>query len=148
MFENVKGVKVEGANFEMDENQVSLRYVLRFEDLSAFNTESYQFSFVEAGNEKNFHVFIKGGGTQKNMAQGPLREKVLSEAVNQAMSIYKIKITVVFPAPIVKSNAQEVQGRTATWIIPVWDLQKSNGFDLDAKIKIRRGIWERIKDIF
>jgi len=55
---------------------------------------------------------------------------------------------VVFPAPIIKSNAHEIQERTATWVIPIWELQKANAFDLDARIKVGKGLWERIKDIF
>ena len=147
-FENMKGVKVEGAKLEMDENNVSMKYILNFSEISAFNPDSYRFTFVNDGNEKNFHVWIKGGGTQKNLPKGMLREKVMSEALNQAMSMYNIKITVVFPAPIIKSNAQETQDRTATWVVPIWELQKSSGFDLDARIKVRKGLWERIKDIF
>ena len=147
-FENVKGVKVEGAKLEMDEKSVSLKYVLSFDDISAFNNNSYTFTFLKDGNDKNFHVWIKGGGSQQNLPNNEIREKVMSEALNQAMATYNLKITVVFPAPIIKSNAQEVQERMATWVVPIWELQKRNAFDLDARIKFKKGIWDRIKDIF
>jgi len=147
-FENVKGVKVEGAKLEMNEQTVSLQYVLTFKDISAFNNDSYRFTFQKDGNDQNFHVWIKGGGAQQNLKNEALKGKVMGEALSQAMAMYNLKITVVFPAPIVKSNAQEVQERTATWVVPIWELQKKPAFDLDARIKVRKGLWDKIKDIF
>ncbi|MDD5225017.1 MAG: hypothetical protein PHE84_13620 [bacterium] len=148
MFENTKGVKVEGAKLVMDDKNVSLQYVLKFDDISTFNNDSYRFTLEKDGNNRDFHVWIKGGGAQQNLKNDELKGKIMTEAINQAMAMYNIKITVVLPAPIVKSNAQEVQDRTATWVVPIWELQKKPAFDLDAQIKVRKGLWDRIKDIF
>lgn len=147
-FENTKGIRVEGVKLEGDEKNVSLRYILNFDDLTAFNNPSYNFSYKADGNDKIFHVWIKGGGAQQNLSNTELREKVMNEALSQAMSMYNLVITVNFPAPITKSNAREVQGRTATWVVPIWELQKKDAFDLEARIKVRKGLWERIKDVF
>ena len=147
-FQGVEGVTVEGVDIQKKEQQVHMKYLLSFEDITAFNNPNNRFALADKGNTQLFHFWIRGGGSNKQFSSENLRRKIFGQALEQSMAGYAFRMIIHFAYPVAASNAQVVEGNTATWEIPIWDLQKEDSFTMEATLKVKESWWEKIRAIF
>ena len=121
-------------------------------NLSKFGHRSFDFlkgfTLTDKGNTQLFHFWIRGGGSSKQFSSENLRRKIFGQALEQSMAGYAFRMIIHFAYPVSNSNAQVVEGSTATWEIPIWDLQQEDSFTMEATLKVKESWWEKIRAIF
>lgn len=149
-FDKMEGVKVEGADFTYDEKEelYHMNYLLSFEDISVFNNSNFRFTLPEKGRTRDFSLWIKGGGSDRQLNDENVRRKIFNQALEQSMSPYTLRMTIHFPYPVTESNAQEVSNKTATWEVPIWEIQKADSYLMEATLKAKDSWWEKIRAFF